>query len=99
MSALALSDRDIEFFQEVYGLMKHKYPEMEDKFGIWRAHQHFELQEDEIFHETSNPKTKESNLKIIKKKDLPKKAFTSTWKLTQSGPVVATWCCDDKPMV
>jgi hypothetical protein len=98
MSALALSERDIEFFQEVYGLMKSKYPEMEDKFGIWRSHQHFELKENELFHETSNAKTKESTLKIIKKKDLPENAFASTWKLTKSGPVVATWCCDDKPI-
>jgi hypothetical protein len=93
----SLSDRDTEFFQEVYSLMKNKYPEMEDKFGIWRSHQHFDLKEDEVLHETSNLATQESTLRIIKKKDLPEKAFASTWTLTKSGPVVATWCCDDKP--
>jgi hypothetical protein len=51
--------------------------------------------EDEIFHETSNIDTQESTLKIVKKKDLPEKAFASTWKLAASGPIVATWCCDD----
>ncbi len=94
MSALALNERDTEFFQEVYTLMKNKYPDMEDRFGIWRVHQHFELKENELFHETSNPETKESILKIIKTKDLPEKAFASSWRLTESGPVVATWCCD-----
>lgn len=72
---------------------------MEERFGMWRMHQHFDLKEDEIFHETSDPNTKESVLQIIKKKDLPKGAFASTWKLTDSGPVAATWCCDIRPIV
>jgi hypothetical protein len=95
MMRLSLSERDTEFFGEIYHLMKEKYPEMEEKFGLWRIHQHFELKEDEVFHETSDANTKESILKIIKKKDLPEKAFGSTWQLTSTGPVVATWCCDD----
>jgi len=98
MSALALNERDSEFFKDVYVLMKNKYPEMAEKFGIWRNHKHFELNDNEVFHETSNSETKESTLRIINKKDLPKEAFASTWKLTDSGPVVATWCCDHKPV-
>jgi len=99
MTLLKLNERDIEFFQDVYSLMKNKYPGMEDRFGIWRVHQHFELEEDELFHETSDSKAKESVLKIVKKEDLSEKAFASTWKLTETGPVVATWCCDDQPIL
>lgn len=99
MSTLSLNERDTQFFKEIYSLIKNKYPEMVEKFGIWRAHQHFDLKEDEVFHETSDLDTKESVLRIIKKKDLPQGAFASTWKLTESGPVVATWCCDDRPIV
>lgn len=94
MIAHALSERDTQFFGEVYELMKNKYPEMEEKFGIWRVHQHFELGADEVFHETSNEETKESVLKIVKKNDLPKNAFVSSWKLSQGRPTPQQWCCD-----
>lgn len=79
-------------------LLVEKYPELYEKFGIWRAHQHFVLNEDEVFHETSNEETKESVLRIIKKSELPKTAFASAWHITNQGPVVATWCCDDSPL-
>lgn len=95
MTAQSLSERDTQFFAEVYHLIKDKYPEMEEKFGLWRIHQHFDLKEDEVFHETSDPYSRESILRIIKGNDLPQQAFASTWKLTESGPVVATWCCED----
>jgi len=98
MSALALDERDLEFFKDVYNLMKNKYPEMEEKFGIWRNHQHFELAENEVLHETTNITTRESVLRIIDKNNLPNEAFASTWKLSETGPIVATWCCDDRPM-
>lgn len=93
-----LTQKDLEFFQEVSTLIYAKYPEMKDKFGIWRIHQHFELEQDEVFHETSNPKTRESTLRIIKKNELPLGAFASTWRLTPQGPAIATWCCDDSPV-
>ncbi|MBS0621587.1 MAG: hypothetical protein JSR80_01330 [Verrucomicrobia bacterium] len=96
MATLSLSERETQFFQDLYLLMQSKYPEMSEKFGVWRAHQHFKLGEGEVFHETSNRETKESVLKIIKKTDLPTQAFASTWTLSASGPVVATWCCDDR---
>jgi len=95
MTTMTLNESDLNFFQDVYNLMITKYPEVKNKFGIWRTHQHFELNQDEIFHETSNMEKKESILKIIKKEDLPENAFASTWKLTEIGPVVTTWCCDD----
>jgi hypothetical protein len=94
-----LNERDTEFFDEVYALIKSKYPEMEDKFGIWKVHNHFEIKDDEVFHETSNKENKESTLKIIQKKNLPENAFVSSWKLTNKGPIAATWCCDDTPLI
>ena len=99
MTTSCLNERDLDFFQDVYSLMKNKYPELSEKFGIWRAHQHFEIREDEVFHEISNAETKESTLRVIKKQDLPEHAFASTWKLGDSGPIVATWCCDDRPIL
>jgi hypothetical protein len=99
MSTMQLNERDNQFFDDVYFLMKNKYPEMIEKFGLWRAHQHFELEENEVFHETSDLNKRESTLRIIKKTDLPEHAFASTWKLTDRGPIAATWCCDDRPMV
>ena len=95
-ATLPLTERDEAFFNDVFSLIQSKYPGMTDKFGIWRVHEHFEINEDEVFHETSNPKTKESTLKIIKKSELPKGAFASSWKFTQAGPLEATWCCDWK---
>jgi len=64
---------------------------------VWRVHEHFEPQQDEIFHETSNDETRQSTLNLINKSALPSSAFASTWKLTENGPIVANWCCDDAP--
>lgn len=97
MTSSLCSETEINFFNDVKSLLLEKYPDLKDKFGIWKAHQHFELNEDEVFHETSNEKTKESTLRIIKKSELPKQAFASTWYITENGPIVATWCCDDSP--
>lgn len=98
MGTLSLNERDVQFFNDVHNLMKNKYPELVEKFGIWRSHQHFDLKEDEVFHETSDSNTRESTLRIIKKKDLPQGAFASAWNLSELGPIAATWCCDDRPM-
>lgn len=98
MTVLSLTENELEFFNEVSVLMNEKYPEMREKFGLWRKHQHFELKKDEVFHETSNSVTKESTLRIINKKDLPVNAFVSTWTLSDHGPLAATWCCDDSPI-
>ena len=93
--ALMTTTRDVEFFNAVHELMKNTYPEMTERFGIWRIHQHFELGKDEVFHETSDSEKQESTLRIIKKSNLPQEAYPTTWKLTTQGPVVAEWCCDD----
>ena len=83
---------------EVPTFMDAKFPGMREKFGLWRVHQHFELKDDEVFHEVSNAKTQESTLRIIKKAELPANAFVSAWELTSEGPLAATWCCDDSPI-
>lgn len=78
-------------------LIDSKYPGMEQKFGIWKVHHHFDLAADEILHETSDPITKESTLRIIKRDALPQGAFASSWSLGSNGPEVHTWCCDWQP--
>lgn len=97
MTAELLTQLDINFFNDVSCLLRDKYPALKEKFGIWKAHQHFDLAEDEVFHETSDATTKESVLRIIKKSELPEGAFASAWHMTEQGPVVATWCCDHSP--
>jgi hypothetical protein len=94
MSATCLDEPEAEFFQAVHALMRNKFPDMEEKFGMWRAHQHFETKADEVLHETSDARTRESTLRIIKKNDLPAGAFVSTWKLSPSGGIPQTYCCD-----
>ena|GEM_PF-1882739 len=93
-AAMNLTERDEAFFKDVFELIQTKYPDIKEKFGIWRAHQHFPLEKDEVFHETSDVKSRESTLKIIKKSELPENAFATTWKLSNEGPIVAAYCCD-----
>ncbi len=71
---------------------------MVEKYGIWKIHQHFDLKNDEVFHETSDEEKKLSTLSIIKKASLPKNAYPTSWKLTNAGAEVVTWCgCVEKP--
>lgn len=94
MTLQALTESEEEILNSCYELMRERDPSMPNRFGIWRIHEHFQKKDDEVFHETSNAKTRESTLRIVPKHSLPKNAFPSTWKLTDNGPVVATWCCD-----
>lgn len=97
MASATLPKRDQAFFEAVYELLDKSFPELKEKYGIWRVHNHFPIKESELFHETSNPDTRESTLRIIKKDELPSEAFASAWKLSHQGPLVATWCCDSHP--
>jgi hypothetical protein len=90
-----MAERDFDFFNAVKKLITDSFPEMAERYGIWKVHQHFELKEDEVFHETSCEATRESTLKIIKRDELPNGAFASTWKIEDNQFVVANWCCDD----
>jgi len=95
MNLQSVNSEELDFFNAVSELMDRSFPSMRERFGLWRIHQHFALAEGEVFHETSNSEIRESTLRIIKKEELPKTAFASTWKLTPQGPLVGTWCCDD----
>ena len=70
MSLNSTTELENEFFSAVFALMQTSYPEMAEQFGIWRVHNHFEIDEDEIFHETSNAETKESTLRSFQKNRL-----------------------------
>lgn len=98
MTTAGLDAREQELFNEIFHLMNTKFTDLKEKFGIWRIHNHFDINEDEVFHETSDPVTRESTLRIIKRKDLPQNAFASSWQLTDKGAVAALWCCDDAPV-
>lgn len=95
MNALNIDEKDTQFFKDVHDLMKSKYPEMIEKYGIWRVHHHFPLDSDEALYETSNANTKESTLRIIKKRELPQNSIISTWKFDEGGSSPSSWCCDD----
>jgi len=89
-----VTTRDEEFFNAVYSLMTKSFPDMIERFGIWRIHEHFQIDADETFHEISNHETKESTLRIVKKEELPESAVATSWRLSADGHAVATWCCD-----
>jgi hypothetical protein len=72
--------------------MNEKYPEMKEKFGMWRAHQHFDIQDNECFVETTDKTTKESTLKIAKKTELTGEVMGTRWVLTAEGPVAKQYC-------
>jgi len=38
-----LQATELEFFNEVKRLMEEKYPGMEEKFGLWKVHSHFDM--------------------------------------------------------
>lgn len=92
-----LQQTEIDFFKDVKQLIDSKYPGMEEKFGLWKVHHHFDMEENEVLHETSDPATRESTLRIVKRENLPEHSFATSWKLTTQGPVVCSWCCDWQP--
>ncbi|MFZ4099494.1 MAG: hypothetical protein ACOYKZ_04110 [Chlamydiia bacterium] len=95
MSALfSLTSRDQAFFQAMEELFRTQFPDLIDRFGIWRVHHHFELTSHEVLHETTDLQARTSTLAIIPAEELPKTSVPSTWCLTEDGLNVVTWCCD-----
>lgn len=68
---------------------------MREKFGLWKIHNHFNITDEQVFHESTNNEKQISVLNIINKKDLPENAYPTNWSLSKDllhKPL--QWCCD-----
>ena len=100
MSSCALSDRDQAFFSAFQALITAQFPDLSERFGLWRVHQHFPQHEDQVLYETSNDESQTSCLRLIPSNALPDHAIPSTWMVSHSQLRVCSYCCDfpDDPL-
>jgi len=90
---MGLNARESEFFGAYMKLLS-EYQDMDGRFGLWRIHKHFDINDDEVLHETSDAGNRVSTVNVIKKQDLPNHAFVSQWIVSSSGTKPGSWCCD-----
>jgi hypothetical protein len=94
MTTFSLTDRDQELFQAFEHLVSSQFPDLQERFGLWRVHHHFDVSANEVFYETSNDQSRTSTLQIVPVSELPAKAIPSCWSLKNGSLQVASWCCD-----
>lgn len=94
MTQATLTTREQAFFSEYTELLK-KFDDMDGKFSLWRVHEHFDVDEAEVLYETSDVSARKSLVQVVKKTQLPEKAFVSQWVVLADGTIKpSTWCCD-----
>ena len=93
MAQLNLNRTEIKMLKEVSLILK-KYNK-DKKFGIQLLHSHFNIDADEILHETNNKVKRQLLTKAIKKNKLPKGSYATSWSLDVKGmPCPLLFCCD-----
>lgn len=96
MNELGLNAQEFAFFKEYAALVK-KFPELKGSFGLARTHQHFEVADHEVLHETTDPVTRISKTEVIRKENLPETAIPAIFD-DGGGDIFSvqprTWCCD-----
>lgn len=96
MSELGLNPQEFAFVKEYTALVK-KFPELKGSFGLARTHQHFDVADSEVLHETTDPVTRVSKTQVINKNFLPETAVPAIFN-DGGGDIFkvqpTTWCCD-----
>ena len=96
MQELQLNPIEMTFLKDYIVLVK-KYPELKGKFGLSRLHDHFDLEDNEVLHETTDELTQVSVTRKIHRDELPNDAVPALFddgggNLMSVG--VRNWCCD-----
>jgi hypothetical protein len=86
-----ISDKDYEVLSELQAvLLKHSYRE---RFGLCLLHKHFDLGENEILMETTDPEARVSILKVEDASAASSGSIETMWKFSsRRGPQVAVHC-------
>lgn len=96
MNQLGLNAQEYEFLKQ-YTQLVSKFPELKGQFGLARLHNHFELADDEVLHETSDMSNGYSVTKKVKLNQLPDSALPAVLD-DGNGDInavtVRQWCCD-----
>ncbi|UDF03740.1 hypothetical protein [Asticcacaulis sp. AND118] len=86
-----LNEADNNCIQEIYNVLKKH--NRQDRFGLTLIHKHFDLAEDEIMVEYSNPVTRTLTIKPEKtSNDLLAKSVQTSWALNEEGGEMTRVC-------
>ena len=86
-----LDESDVTCMQEIREvLMKH---EKVDRFALHLIHKHFDLDDDEILVEYSDPSPREQFFRVEKRTDdIMQHSIPTTWTLEQMEPMARCTC-------
>ena len=89
-----LSLKEEQMFSEVAQVLD-KYNGQTREFGLHLEHSHFEVNEEEVMHETNDKLGRNSILRPVPKNKLPERAYPTAWSVDKTGvAAISTWCCD-----
>lgn len=96
MKELRLNEVEMQFFKAYINLV-NKYPHLKGQFGLARLYDHFDMQDGEALHETTDYSQGTSTVKKTSLDSLPIDALPAViddgyGDLMNSE--VRTWCCD-----
>lgn len=86
-----ISDKDYEVLAELRAvLLKHSY---HGRFGVCLLHRHFDLSDNEILMETTDPEARVSTLKVEHAAAASSGSIETMWRFSPSlEPLVAAHC-------
>lgn len=92
-----LSTDERRFFQKIADVIAEN-PEIGAKFGLFRVHTHFLINDNEILYETTDFAQRVSTIRPISKENLNHHIEPTQWVISKSGSVeVFQACCGAPP--
>lgn len=89
-----LSEAEKAMFREVAAVMaRHNTTR---KFSLALTHQHFDLRDGEVLHETTDVDTRVSTVRPVPKSEMPEGSFPTQWNVcTEAAGDPTQYCCTD----
>lgn len=90
----SLNPTEQQMFSDIAAVMAN-YGDCVGKFGLFRVHSHFPVNDGEVLHETSDREARVSTVRPIPATERPETSVPSQWVFSGGKPEVSLWCCRD----
>lgn len=86
-----LSDHDHLVLTDLRDVLR-KYG-LTDRFGVCLLHKHFDLNDDEVLMESTDPRARVSTLVVARRNSIQGRSIETMWKFSNNRPIVAGQEC------